>query len=338
MAEACNFLVPGSNVRMDGKPGGPLSGLTFVAKDLFDIAGHPTGAGNHDWAHLNPVPTQNAWAIQKLLDAGASLIGKTITDEISLGILGENAFDGTPLNPAALDRVPGGSSSGSVSAVAQGFCDFSLGTDTGGSVRVPASFCGVFGIRPTHGRLPLNGMLPQAPTSDTTGWFARDADIFGRVASVLIDEEIPTTLPSKLVVATDAFGFADVEVQAALGPMVERLSKLIGRTRDDSLAPQGLSVWARAQRSLQPYEAWLTFKDWIERENPRFAFQIARNLVLGSMIPTADRNWANLMRLERVPDWPIWCHRGRSSACLPHLARHRSGNRQSPISISYVIA
>lgn len=314
MAEASDFLVPGSNVRIDGTPGGPLSGLSFVAKDLFDIAGHRTGAGNHDWAHTHPVPTQNAWAIQTLLDAGASLIGKTITDEISLGILGENAFDGTPVNPAAPDRVPGGSSSGSVSAVAQGFCDFALGTDTGGSVRVPASFCGVFGFRPTHGRLPLDGMLPQAPTSDTTGWFARDADIFARVSSILLDEEVPATLPTKLVVAMDAFGFAEAEVQAALEPMVERLFKLIGERREDILAPQGISVWARAQRSLQPYEAWLTFKDWIERENPRFAFQIARNLVLGSMIPAIDRNWAALMRIEArarlaylVPPGTILC-------------------------------
>ena len=314
MVDSPDFLVPGSNVRIEGKPGGSLSGLSFVAKDLFDVAGHPTGAGNHDWARTHAVPTKNAWAIQTLLDAGATLVGKTITDEVSLGILGENAFDGTPTNPAAPGRVPGGSSSGSVSAVAQGFCDFALGTDTGGSVRVPASFCGVYGIRPTHGRLPLDGMLPQAPTSDTTGWFARDAGMFARVSSVLFDEQIPTTLPTNLVVATDAFGFADEDVQTALQPMVNRLAGLIGETREDSLAPPGLSVWARAQRSLQPVEAWLTFRDWIERENPRFAFQIARNLVVGSMVPVVERNWAALMRLEArarlahlVPPGTILC-------------------------------
>ena len=128
------------------------------------------------------MPTRHAWAVQTLLDAGATLIGKTITDEVSLGILGENAFDGTPLNTRAPDRVPGGSSSGSAAAVAAGLCDTALGTDTGGSVRVPASFCGLYGIRPTHGRLDLTGMLPQAPSSDTTGWFARDAATFARVS------------------------------------------------------------------------------------------------------------------------------------------------------------
>ncbi len=162
MTSASPF-VPGPAVRIAGASGGPLAGLTFAAKDLFDVAGHPTGGGNPDWARQYPVPTRHAWAVQRLLDAGATLIGKTITDEVSLGILGENAFDGTPLNPSAPDRVPGGSSSGSASAVAQGLCDIALGTDTGGSVRVPASFCGLHGIRPTHGRIDLSGMLPQAP-------------------------------------------------------------------------------------------------------------------------------------------------------------------------------
>jgi amidase len=185
-----------------------------------------------------------------------------------------------------------------VSAVAQGFCDFAIGTDTGGSVRVPASFCGVHGMRPTHGRLPLHGMLPQAPTSDTTGWFARDAQTFARVSAVLLGEAIPSTLPRRLIIATDAFGFADAETSFALQPMVEKLAQLIGNSREDLLAPQGLSTWARAQRTLQPYEAWLTFKDWIERENPRFAFQVARNLAMAAMIPASDRGWAALMREE----------------------------------------
>lgn len=298
MAQSTDFLTRGGKIRIEGRAGGALSGLTFVAKDLFDVAGHPTGAGNHDWARTHAAPTRNAWAVQTLLDAGMTLTGKSITDEISLGILGESAFDGTPLNPKAPDRVPGGSSSGSASAVAQGYCDSALGTDTGGSVRVPASFCGLYGMRPTHGRLPTEGMLPQAPTSDTTGWFARDAGTFGRVASVLLGEAIPETLPTRLVVAVDAFGFADAEVRDALAPMVERLGGLIGSVREELLAPQGLSVWARAQRTLQPAEAWATFKDWVERENPRFAFVVARNLLSGSTIPAAERNWAALMRTE----------------------------------------
>jgi amidase len=182
--------------------------------------------------------------------------------------------------------------------VAQGLCDAALGTDTGGSVRVPASFCGLHGIRPTHGRLDLTGMMPQAPSSDTTGWFARDAAIFARVSSVLLGEPIPAELPTRLVVAVDAFGFADAATAAALQPMVRKLSGLVLETREDLLAPPGLSVWARAQRTLQPYEAWLTFRDWLDRANPRMAYSVARGLALAAAIPESERQWAALMRSE----------------------------------------
>ncbi len=308
MVDDINAFVPGPRVHIAGRPGGPLSGLTFGAKDLFDIAGYPTGGGNPDWARSNPVPTRHAWAVQRLLDAGATLIGKTITDEVSLGIVGENAFYGTPLNSRAPDRVPGGSSSGSAAAVAAGLCDAALGTDTGGSVRVPASFCGLYGIRPTHGRLDVSGMMPQAPSSDTTGWFARDRGTFARVSSVILGEAIPTTLPRRLIIAVDAFAFADPEVSAALQPMIDRLRRLTGEVREEVMAPAGITQWARAQRTLQPSEAWLTFKDWIDRDNPRFAFSVARNLILGSMIPERERDWARLVRQEA---------RGRMRYLLP---------------------
>jgi amidase len=308
MHDPINAFVPGPRVSLEGAPRGPLRGMTFAAKDLFDVAGHPTGGGNHDWARVHPVPTRHAWAVQTLLDAGATLIGKTITDEVSLGILGENAFDGTPRNTRAPDRVPGGSSSGSAAAVAAGLCDTALGTDTGGSVRVPASFCGLYGIRPTHGRLDLTGMLPQAPSSDTTGWFARDAATLARISSVLLGEPIPAALPTRLIVAVDAFGFADADVAAALRPMVDRLAALTGNVRDEVMAPPGLSVWSRAQRTLQPVETWQTFRPWLERDNPRMAFNVARGLVAGSMIGEAERGWAELMRQEA---------RGRMAYLLP---------------------
>ena len=291
-------FVSGPPIRIAGEASGPLAGLTFAAKDLFDVAGYPTGGGNPDWARQNPIPTRHAWAVQRLLDAGATLIGKTITDEVSLGILGENPFDGTALNPKAPDRVPGGSSSGSASAVAQGLCDTALGTDTGGSVRVPSSFCGLYGIRPTHGRLDLRGMMPQAPTSDTTGWFARDAATFARVSAVMLGEAIPTDVPARLIVAVDAFGFADPDTAAALQPMIRKLSALVKDVREDLLAPPGLSVWARAQRTLQPYEGWLTFKEWLDRDNPRMQFNVARGLALAGAIPESERQWAALMRAE----------------------------------------
>jgi amidase len=291
-------FVPGTSLRIEGRAGGPLAGLTFAAKDLFDVAGHPTGGGNPDWARWYPVPERHSWAVRTLLDAGCTLIGKTITDEVSLGILGENAFEGTPLNPLAPDCVPGGSSSGSASAVAQRLCDTALGTDTGGSVRVPASFCGLYGIRPTHGRVPVEGMLPQAPTSDTTGWFARDAATFARVSEVMLGETIAPALPTKLVVATDAFAFADPATAEALQPLLDRLKRLIPDWREEVMAPQGLTTWSRAQRTLQPAEAWETFRPWIEAMSPRMAFHVARGMALASLIPAAELGWARLQRRE----------------------------------------
>jgi amidase len=291
-------FVPGPRCNVAGAADGPLAGLRFAVKDLIDVAGVPTGGGNPDWPRIYPTPSKNAWVVQRLLDAGASVIGKTITDEVSLGILGENAHDGTPLNPAAPDRVPGGSSSGSASVVAAGVCDFALGTDSGGSVRVPASFCGLHGIRPTHGRIDFAGITVQSPSADTCGWFARDATTFARVGEVLFGATMPVSLPATLLVATDAFGFADEDVQAALAPMVERLAKLIGSRQDVTLAPQGLSTWQRAQRVLQSSESWKTFEPWLDTCNPRMAFSVARGLIFGSMLTDAERAAASLMRIE----------------------------------------
>jgi amidase len=307
-------FVHGERFRIEGKPGGPLAGLSFAAKDLFDVAGHVTGGGNPDWARVNPIPTRHAWAVQRLLDTGASLIGKTITDEVSLGILGENPFDGTARNPRAPGRVPGGSSSGSAVAVAAGLCDTALGTDTGGSVRVPASFCGLYGIRPTHGRLDLTGMMSQAPGSDTTGWFARDAETFARVSAVMLGEPIPAELPRRLIVAGDAFAIADPAAAAALRPLVDRLAALIGESRDEAMAPPGLTAWANAQRTLQPAEAWQTFKEWIDRVNPRMQFSVARNLTLAATITEGERERAAEVRRaararmrELLPPGTILC-------------------------------
>ena len=296
MTDDFGAFVPGERFRIEGKAAGPLAGFTFAAKDLFDVAGHPTGGGNPDWPRDRPIPARHAWAVQRLIDAGASLIGKTITDEVSLGILGENPFDGTARNPRAPGRVPGGSSSGSAVAVAAGLCDTALGTDTGGSVRVPSSFCGLYGIRPTHGRLDLTGMMSQAPSSDTTGWFARDSKTFARVSEVMLGEAIPEELPSRLIVATDAFSIADPTAAAALRPMVERLAALIGGRRDEAMARPGLAAWANAQRTLQPAEAWQTFKEWIDRINPRMQFSVARNLTLAATISEADRARAAAVR------------------------------------------
>ena len=324
MPNPLNAYVAGPRTRIFGAATGKLVGLDFAVKDLIDIAGVPTGGGNPDWPRANAVPTRHAWVVETLLAAGASVIGKTITDEVSLGILGENAHDGTPINPAAPGLVPGGSSSGSASVVAGGLCAFALGTDSGGSVRVPASYCGLYGIRPTHGRIDFTGITVQSPSADTCGWFARDAETLGRVGEVLCGEARPTVLPTRLLVATDAWGFADPAVQEALAPMLDRLARLIGHREDVLLAQQGLSVWQRAQRVLQSSESWQTFAPWLDEFNPRFAFSVARGLVIGSMLTDAERSAAALMREEArarmrylLPEGTIMCLPTTPSPALP---------------------
>ena len=171
---------------------GPLSGLSFGGKDIIDIAGHQTGCGNPTWRATHPTATSNAFCVDQLLNAGAACAGKTVMDELAFGMFGENFFYGAPLNPRAPDRVPGGSSSGSASAVACGLVDFAIGTDTAGSVRLPASNCGVFGLRPSHGFVSVAGVYPLAPTFDTVGVFARTAEILTRAAAALLQCDVPT--------------------------------------------------------------------------------------------------------------------------------------------------
>ena len=146
-------FLPGPRATEAGVPGGPLSGLSFAAKDLFDVAGHVTGGGNPAWAADSAPAETHAWAVARLLGAGADLAGKTITDEVSLGILGENAFFGTPRNSAAPGHVPGGSSSGSAAAVAAGMLPMAIGSQVGGSIIRPAGYCGNFALKPSQGAL-----------------------------------------------------------------------------------------------------------------------------------------------------------------------------------------
>jgi amidase len=270
--------------------------LTFAAKDIFDVAGYVTGGGNPDWQATHAAATRTAWAVQVLVDAGATMVGKTITDEITRGILGENAHYGTPVNPRAPDRVPGGSSSGSAAAVAGGLVDFALGSDTGGSVRVPASFCGLYGLRPTHGRIPLDGLLLQAPSYDTIGWFARDADIFARVGAVLLHSSVPAAHPSRLVIAEDAFEVADPAVAQALRPLIDRLAAHISHVIIVRLAPEGLAAWSEQQQVLQGREAWETARDWIDRVNPRFSFEVTERYIMARSYTDADVAAARIQR------------------------------------------
>ncbi len=279
-----------------GQPGGALSGLTFAAKDIFDVAGHVTGGGNPDWKATHPPAGRNAWVVETLVSAGAAMVGKTHTDELTRGILGENAHYGTPINPKAQGRVPGGSSSGSAAAVAGGLVDFALGSDTGGSVRIPASFCGLYGLRPTHGRIPLEGILMQAPSYDTIGWFARDASTYARVAEALFQTAIPDSSPSRLVIAQDAFEEADADVSDVLLPLAEQMAALAGSSTTVRLAPNGLAEWAAQQNVLQSKEAWDSVKDWVDQVNPRFSFWVSQRYNFAIGLTDSQLSEAELVR------------------------------------------
>nr|XP_028954738.1 amidase 1-like [Malus domestica] len=147
----------------------PLSGLTFAVKDIFDVAGRVTGFGNPDWARTHPAAESTAPAVSAILSGGATSIGITVMDEMAYCMNGENKHYGTPRNPCAPDRVPGGSSSGSAVAVAVGLADFSLGTDTGGSVRILHRIVEFLGFRPSHGVISTSGVTPLAQSFDTVG-------------------------------------------------------------------------------------------------------------------------------------------------------------------------
>lgn len=248
---------------------GPLSGLCFAAKDLFDVAGYPTGGGNPVVLALSGIKTCTAPTVQKLLDAGARLVGKTVTDELAFSMNGNNAHFGAPLNGAAPDRITGGSSSGSASAVSSGLCDFALGTDTGGSVRAPANHCGLYGLRPTHGRVSLQGALDLAPSLDTCGWFARDAQTFSRVADVLLgDDAAPLPPQVRLLWPTDVWALLDPAVVSALQDATQQVTDLIGPSQPIHAVLESFDTMYWNFRYVQGREAWMTDGPLIERYAP----------------------------------------------------------------------
>ncbi len=258
-----------THVECAGSARGPLAGYTFGAKDIYDIAGHATGFGSPDWLATHGAATATATAVKFLLEAGAHMLGKTHTDELTYSLYGENAHYGTPVNVNAPGRVPGGSSSGSAAAVAAKLVNFALGSDTGGSVRAPASFCGVYGMRPTHGRIPLDGACPLAASFDTAGWFARDAELMALVGRVLLRDDLPAPKPSRLLLAQDAFAFAGDEVAHALHPALERIKAVFGKAQPVTAAVEGLPQWFEMFRMLQGAEVWARHGEWVTRVNPK---------------------------------------------------------------------
>ena len=297
MTNDLNAFCTHADVVRDGGRRGVASGLSFALKDVFNVEGVSACAGNPDWLRTHRPATQTAPAVARLLDAGASLRGLTLTDELTLGLSGENFHYGTPTNPAAPDRVPGGSSCGSAAAVAGGLVDFALGTDTGGSVRVPASYCGIFGFRPTHRRVINRGVVRLAPSFDTVGWFARDAKVLRLIGEILLEKFTEPTNTRKILIVDNMFrdmnAAAAQVLRARLKNILEDISidcADLPNFPDDSIVPANL------YRTISGSEAWMVHGEWIAQHKPTFGSQVAERFRYAAKVTLAQRDEAETIR------------------------------------------
>jgi amidase len=278
LARATGALRVGPAVLLEGAGSGPLAGTTTVTKDLFEVAGQTIAAGNPDWLADARPAVSSAAAVQAWVDAGATVVGISHSDELAFSLSGTNVHYGTPVNPHDPARIPGGSSSGSAAAVAGGLVDYALATDTGGSTRVPASYCGVFGIRTTHGRVPTAGLVPLVPRFDTVGVLARSGALLETATRVLLaasggvgDAAGPAApAVSGLVVATDVLGLADPEavvaVRAAAAELAARLGVPLAEV--EFAGAERLGEWRTAFMARQLPEIWRTHGDWVSTREP----------------------------------------------------------------------
>jgi amidase len=267
---------------------GPLSGLTLAVKDLYDVKGYPTGAGSPTVLALSGIKPKTAPIVKAFLDAGARFVGKTHTDELAFSLNGKNAHFGAPVNPAAPDRITGGSSSGSMAAVAGRLADIGLGSDTGGSVRAPASYGGLFGIRPSHGRLSLKRAWPLAESLDTAGWFCRDGETFRRVAEAILGKD-RVTLPEtpRLLLGGDLFGQAVPEAERVLRNALQRITHVLGEPEEVRVT-RDMDALYWAFRWIQGREAWLSDGAMIERHVPPLGPGVAERFAFAKAVTDAE--------------------------------------------------
>jgi amidase len=263
-------------------PTGPLAGLTAAVKDMYDIIGARTGGGSPEWLAAQRPAEAHAGAVQRILDAGATIIGKTVCDEFFYSVSGANAHYGTPINPRAPGRLPGGSSSGSASATAAGICDFALGSDTGGSVRIPAAHCGLYGLRPTLGRVDLSGAMAMAPSFDVGGWFATGPGVFRRVGEVLLQGTRIESRVTRLVILDDAFENADPEVATLLHAVLAAGG--LPQAIHERAAGDQIDDWREAFRLIQGNEIWRIYGRFIETTSPALGPGIKERLAFAATV------------------------------------------------------
>ena len=295
--DMAHAFLPYPDVPVPHAAAGPLAGLSFGVKDLFDVAGYPTGGGQPFVLAMSGIKTRSAPAVQQLLDAGARFVGKTVTDELAFSMNGNNAHFGAPHNGAAPGRIAGGSSSGSASAVSNMLCDFALGSDTGGSVRAPANHCGLYGIRPTHGRISLAGVLGLSPSLDTCGYFARDMETFARVSAVLLGEDLVALPPSiRLLKPLDIWSMLDDNVATAQAASLALVEAALGKAAETRVLMDDPEAAYWCLRRIQGYEAWKVHGPLIERFDPPLGPGIAERFAWSRTVTDAQHAEATVYR------------------------------------------
>ena len=270
---------------------GPLAGQSVAVKDLYAVAGQRIGAGNPSWEGAAAVETEDARVVAALRAAGAEVTGISRTDELAYSLAGTNAHFGTPPNPKAPRRISGGSSSGSVSAVALGHVSIGLGTDTGGSIRVPAAYNGVWGIRTSHGAVDRTGLLPLAESFDTVGWFARTPDLLAAVGDVLLPSREPRRV-GEVVVVPELLALADADVAAAVGAAAAAL----GAT-EQAWDLSALPGWRAAFTTWQAWQAWKAHGPWLAGRLDTLGADVRGRFEMASRItePRALEAYADLL-------------------------------------------
>jgi amidase len=280
---------------------GTLDGLSVAVKDLFAIAGRQIGAGNPDWLAQAPVEQADSAAVAALRFSGATVTGIAQTDEFAYSLAGTNPHSGTPRNVRAPGRISGGSSSGSASAVALGHADIGLGTDTGGSIRVPASYQGLFGIRTTHDAVDRTGLLPLAPTFDTIGWMTRDASTLRRAGEVLLPPSDNQTAPfDSVVFSSSILDVADSDVSEAVRSLIHAWTDTEGLppVREVSFDVGILPAWQQAFRAVQGVEAWQNHGTWIKDRMSTVGADVASRFNYAESVDEATAEAARAVQRE----------------------------------------
>ena len=279
---------------------GILSGLSLGVKDLFHIFGIPTGAGNPDWLASHHQPANvTAPSVTALLQAGATLLGKTLTDELAYSLEGVNQHYGTPINPKATQRIPGGSSSGSAVAVANGSIDIGLGSDTGGSIRVPASYNGLYGFRPSHGTISCKHMIALSPRFDTVGWLTRDLSTLKQVAEVLLPLSSKNNLSHLVVCNIEGFEIWETERQ----PLLRALKSQFASINYINLSTEHLTKASATFRVLQGREIWQVHGQWVEQQQPNIGSDIRDRFTWCKSLKESDEEQAEISAQEFINFW-----------------------------------